>query len=228
MTIKCPSPRLSLAPFHPLSQSGARLRGRADGFTLVELLVGATLSAAVLAAVLSSYLFIGRNLVRLGNQQVLDSEGRRTLAIFSRDARAASGLTDTGNLSATRVSLTVPASTTTNTITYYFNNTSSAATVTVNGSSVSMAANALTRCVYNGSTVTSLTLLRNVTSGGLAFRYYDSSSREYTSYTNYLPGIKQIALEFSTQLGSSNLGTQTKRYSGATNRLVLRNGSLLP
>jgi len=100
------------------------MRARAKplaGFTLVELLVGATLSAAVMAGVLSSYIYIGRNLARLANQQTLETEGRRTLANFSRDVRMASELTDTANLSATRVSFTVPTANSTNTITYYYN-----------------------------------------------------------------------------------------------------------
>ena len=195
---------------------------RPGGFTLVEILVGATLSAAVLAGVLSSYIFIASNLARLANQQVLESEGRRTLANFNRDIRMASALTDTGNLSATRMSLTVP----TGTVTYYYNNTSSAATVSISSTNVSMAANALTRCFYDGTTVSSLTLLRNIS--GLTFRYYDGSAREYTTYVNYLPGVKQVSLECSTQLGTNSNGTQTRIYQIASDRLVLRNRSLLP
>lgn len=198
-----------------------------SGFTLVELLIGASLSAAVLLAVLSSYLFLGRNLVRLGNQQVLETQGRRTLAYFAEDVRMASGLTDTGNLSATRVSLTVPTGTGTNTITYYYNNSATATAVSINGTSVSMAANALTRCVYNGTTVISLTLLQDITTGGLSFRYYDSSANEYTSYANYLSGIKQIALEFGTQSGTATTGTLTPIHRVASNRMVLRNHAFL-
>ena len=204
-----------------------RLRSTRGGFTLVELLIGATLSAAVMAAVLSSYIFVGRNLARLANQQVLETEARRTLAYFARDVRLASGLTDTSNLSTTRLSLTVPTGSITNTVTYYHNNTASPVIVTVNGTNVSMPANALTRCIYNGSTVTSQTLLRNITTSGLTIRYYDASSNPYTSYVDYLSGIKQISLEFSTQLGTASNGTQTKVYEVASNRLILRNKALL-
>lgn len=200
---------------------------RPRGFTLVELLVGAALAATVMGAVLSSYIFIGRNLTRLANQQILEVEARRTLAQFNKDIRMASGLTDTGNLGSGRVSLTMPAEAGTNIVTYYYNNSASAASVSINGTSVSMAANALTRCVYNGSSVTSLTLLNNITSSGLTLRYYDSSDREYTSYT-YLSGIKQLSLEFTTRLGVSSNGTQTKPYSVASNRLVVRNRGFLP
>jgi Tfp pilus assembly protein PilW len=212
---------------------------RSAAFTLVEVLVGATLSAAVMAAVLSSYIYMGRGLTRLSNQQRLETEGRRTLALFAQDVRMASGLTDTTNLSATRVSLLVPKASGTNTITYYYNNTPTAASVTVNGTSISMPANALTRCLYNGTTVTSLTMLRlrNInntavaTRSDLVFRYFDSSGTEYTSYTNYLSGIKQLTIEFSSLNGNSRPGDkaspQTATYQAKSSRLVLRNRPLL-
>lgn len=197
-------------------------------FTLVELLVGATLSAAVMAAVLSSYIYLGRSLARLANQQTLETEARRTLGYFTQDVQSASGLTDTANLSASRVSLTVPSSTGTNTITYYYNGTSTDVPVTISTVSINMTANALTRCVYNGSTVTSQLLLRNITSSGLTLKYYDASGNGYTSYTNYLLGIKQIALQFSTQTGTAGNGTRTLVYQVASSRLAMRNDPLLP
>lgn len=202
------------------------------GFTLVELLIGATLSAAVMAAVLSSYIFVGRNLARLANQQTLETEGRRTLAYFTRDVRMAGTLVDTGNLGATRVSLSMslsmPAANSNPTITYYYNSTSADAVVSISGSNVTMPANSLTRCRYDGSTVTSQVLLRNITASGLTIRYYDTSGNPYTTYVDYLSGIKQISLEFSTQLGTAGNGTQTKVYELASNRLILRNRALLP
>jgi Tfp pilus assembly protein PilW len=204
-----------------------------SAFTLVELLVGATLSAAVMAAVFSSYIYLGRSLARLANQQILETEARRTLGYFTQDVQTATGLTDTANLSASRLSLSVPAASGTNTVTYYYNNTAAAASVTINGTSVSMAAAALTRCVYDGTSVTSQTLLRNITdndsttSSDLSFRYYDSSGNPYTSYTDYLPGIKQLSLQFATQLGTSTNGTQTLVHRVASNRVILRNRGFL-
>jgi Tfp pilus assembly protein PilW len=177
------------------------------GFTLVELLIGATLSAAVMAAVLSSYIFVGRNLARLANQQVLETEGRRTLAYFARDIRLASGLS--GTPSATSVTLSQPTSTGTTTVAYSYNS----------------GAGTLTRTPASG---TAQVLLRNITASGLTIRYYDTSGNPYTTYVDYLSGIKQISLEFSTQLGTAGNGTQTKVYELATNRLILRNRSLLP
>ena len=241
MTTARPFPQAGPAlPVRPSSRSeGGSQRRASKGFTLVEVLIGATLSAAIMAAVLSSYIYMGRSLGRLTNQQTLEAEGRRTLAIFNRDVRMASDLTDTANLSASRVALLVPTASGSNTVTYYYNNTPSAATVTINGSSISMPANALTRCLYDGSTVSALTLLRlrnrhNTavsTRSDLVFRYYDLSGNEYTTYTNYLPGIKQLTIEFSSLAGNNvddTASAQTASYEAKSARIVLRNRALLP
>jgi type II secretory pathway pseudopilin PulG len=209
------------------------------GFTLVEVLIGAALSGAVMAAVLSSYVYMARNLARLANQQVLETEGRRALAIFSRDVRMASDLTDTTNLSASRVAFLVPSGTSTNTVTYYYNGTPSAVTVSINGTSFSMSANSLTRCLYNGTTVVALTLLRlrNVNNASVSsrsdvvFRFYDSSGNEYTSYTNYLLGIKQVTVEFTSVNGNNTDDTtspQSASYQAKSARLILHNRGFLP
>lgn len=209
------------------------------GFTLVEVLVGATLSAAVMAAVLSSYIYMGRGLGRLANQQTLEMEGRRTLALFARDVRMASNLTDTANLSATRVSLTVPTASGTNTITYFYNNTPEADPETINGTTISMPANSLTRCVWNGTSVSAFTLLRlrNVNNtavasrSDLAIRYYDSSGNEYTGYANYLSGIKQLTIEFTcangNNRGDDTTSPQSASYQAKSARVILRNRALL-
>lgn len=210
------------------------------GFTLVELLIGMTLALMIMGAVLSSYTYMGRGLYRLVNQQTLQAQGRNALAYFAQDVRMASGLTDTGNLSATRVSLIIPTGTATNTITYYYNNTPSPSSpVSVNGTSVTFPANSFTRCVYNGSTLTTRTLLtlRNVNNTGVAtrndlrIRYYDSAGNEYTGYTNYLSGIKQLAIEFSTTNGnyspSDTASPQTAVYQVSSPRLLVRNRPFL-
>jgi len=178
-----------------------------QGFTLVELLIGATLSAAIMAAVLSSYIYMGRQLARLANQQILETEARRTLAYFARDVRLASGIS--GTPSATSLTLSQPTSTGTTTVAYSYNS----------------GAGTLTRTPASG---TPQVLLSNITTSGLTIRYYDGSNNPYTSYLDYLSGIKQISLEFSTQLGTAGNGTQTKVYELASNRLILRNRTLLP
>lgn len=220
----------SLRPPATALQSPASRRSAA--FTLVELLIGAALSAAVLAAVLSSYLYLSRQLARLAHQQTLETEGRRALGYFTQDVQRASGVDTDFPVGASRVSLTVPGATGTDqTITYYYNSSlTNSATVSINGTNVTMPAASLTRCVYDGSTVTSRTLLRYITDGDtdeadndLQIRYYDSSGNEYTSYTDYLPGIKQLTLEFTTRTGVADTGTQTPLHRVKSSRFVLRN-----
>ena len=70
-------------------------------------------------------------------------------------------------------------------------------------------------------------LLRNITSSGLTISYYDGSGNAYSTYTNYLTGIKQLMLQFSTQAGVSGNGSQTRIYQIASSRLVLRNRAYL-
>jgi len=213
-------------------------------FTLVELLVGASLALMVMTAVLTTYVTIGRNFTRsLGvssaSQPTLDTQARRTLAAFVQDVRMASGLTviSTSPTSPTssRVDLIVPSGTGNNLITYYYNSTAISGStnsdnVTVNGTSVAMRREALTRCVYNGTTVTSLLLHTNLLT--CAITYYDNSGNSYSasdlSGSNYLLGIKQLSLSFSSQAGSATNGTLTQVYYTDSPRVLLRNRSLLP
>lgn len=191
-----------------------RLRGSRSraGFTLVELLIGAALSAAVLAAVLSSYLYLSRQLARLAHQQTLETEGRRALGYFTQDVQRASGVDTGATLNASTVRLKVPSATDSSaTVTYTFTNNAAG-----NGT-----------LVRTPSSGTAQTILRNITNNGLTIRYYDSSGNEYTSYTDYLPGIKQLTLEFNTQTGVAASGTQTPLYRVKSSRLVLRNRSFL-
>lgn len=205
-------------------------------FTLVELIIGMTLSLMIMGAVLSSYVFLGRNFTRsLGlssaNQATLESQSRRTLAYFTQDVRMASGLDTTGAApnvvpSASGLTLILPTVSGTKYVTYYFNSTSLDASL----SSYTIPANSLVR--IDQSTGVIETLQTNLLS--LYFRYFDSSDQAYdnsttpyTTATTYLPGIKQVSLAFAAQGGSSVNGTQTQIYSSASPHLILRNKQLL-
>lgn len=183
----------------------------AAGFTLVELLIGLSLSLTIMAAVLSSYLFLGRSLSRLVNQQTLESEGRRTLAQFAQDVRAASFISGTPSVSA--VTLTIPSGASTTTVAWSYNSTTGT----------------LTRTPASG---TARILVSNLT--GLHFRYYnetgaayDSGSTPYTTQTAYMSGLKQISLTFTSQIGSANNGTLTAVHYFASPRHLVRNRALL-
>lgn len=181
-------------------------------FTLAELLVGMSLAMVVMAAVLTCYIFIGRSLFRLVNQQTLITQSQRAFAYLSQDVRLASGIS--GTPSASGLVLTLPTNTgSTTTVTYAYNSTSGT----------------LTRTPASG---TALTLLSNLTSS--SFNYYDATGNSYTSATlsagSYLSSIKQIGLSYAAQAGTNADGTrapQTANYQASSPRFVLRNQAFL-
>lgn len=207
------------------------------GFTLVELIVGMTLSLMIMGAILSSYVFLGRNFTRsLGlssaNEPTLESQGRRALTYFTQDVRMASGLDTTGVVpnvvpSAAGMTLILPASSGTKYITYYYNETST----DVAFSTFNIPAQTLVRIDQGSATIQ--TLHTNLLS--LYFRYFDSAGRPYdnsnppyTTTSNYLSGIKQVSVTFTSQGGSNTNGTLTPVYATASPLLILHNKQLLP
>jgi Tfp pilus assembly protein PilW len=93
-----------------------RLRG---GFTLVEVMVSAFIGAWILAAVMSTFLFMGRSGANAQNYNDMEQQARTALEFFAEDTRQASGVVWNSTDS---VTLTVG----TNLITYVY--TSSART----------------------------------------------------------------------------------------------------
>jgi prepilin-type N-terminal cleavage/methylation domain-containing protein len=75
-----------------------------NGFTLVELMIGSTLGAFILAAVLSTFLFMGRSGANVQNYNDMESQARNALELFAQDTRQASGIVWTD---ANTVALTV-------------------------------------------------------------------------------------------------------------------------
>ncbi|MBL9217097.1 MAG: hypothetical protein JNG82_01305 [Opitutaceae bacterium] len=201
----------------------------AAAFTLLELLIGLSLSLMVMTAVLTTYVSLGRNFTRsLGlssaNQPNLESQSRRTLATFAQDVRGSSGLALAPT--ATSLTLTVPITTGTKTVSYYINATASPVTVTLSGYSTTVPAQSLAR--VDGGTGVMLVLQGSLLiTGTNTFTYYDSSGYPYTTYVNYLPGIKQVSLTVTAQAGSSTNGTLTETYVSDSPRLLFRNRPFL-
>ena len=77
---------------------------RRSGFTLVEMMVGATLSGFILAGVLSTFLFMGRTGANIRNYSDMESQARRALEQFAQDVRQASAVSWTND---TTIVLTV-------------------------------------------------------------------------------------------------------------------------
>jgi prepilin-type N-terminal cleavage/methylation domain-containing protein len=73
------------------------------GFTLVEVMVSAGLAAFILAAVLSSFLFLGRSGANLRNYTDMETQARKALEQFAEDTRQASAVTWSSSTSVTLV-----------------------------------------------------------------------------------------------------------------------------
>lgn len=88
-------------------------------FTLVEVMIGATLGTIVIAGVASTFLMLGRSGANVANYSVMESQSRRALEELSQDVRMASNVTWNTDQS---VTLVVPDNytATSNQVTYAF------------------------------------------------------------------------------------------------------------
>jgi prepilin-type N-terminal cleavage/methylation domain-containing protein len=203
------------------------------GFTLVELLVATSIAMVFIAGMLSSYLFLGRNLVRDTNRQQLEAQSRNMLQTFARDVgvadRIAGAYNSADDITSDSSWQTMP--------------TSSQAVFRMsapNGSggtyryAVTYAydpnADTVTRVVSSGLNsgippsnfnANNLVLLMHASS--FSFNYLD---RAANTASNQL-GIKQIEVaSFTLTNGTATTGTQST-FTGASGRLVLRNQHLV-
>jgi prepilin-type N-terminal cleavage/methylation domain-containing protein len=133
---------------------------RRRAFTLVEVMIGATLGSIVLAGVMSTFLMLSRSGMSAANYTTMDTQCRRALEEFAQDVRMASNVAwnSTGS-----VTLTVPDNytTTSNKVTYTWDNTTGSASY---------------RCFYrvpgdSSATSPKTIFVRNVTS--FTFLRYD-------------------------------------------------------
>ncbi|MFA5262553.1 MAG: prepilin-type N-terminal cleavage/methylation domain-containing protein [Opitutaceae bacterium] len=77
------------------SASPGRACFNRQGMSLVELMIAVTISGIVTVAVLSSYLFIVRSTLAVGNYQSMDAQMRGALDLLSADVRTATALSTT-------------------------------------------------------------------------------------------------------------------------------------
>lgn len=173
---------------------------------MVELMVAMSIASFLIAGILGSYTFLGRNVVRYSNQQQLEAQSRKFLQMFSHDVHLAANLS---SFSPNSVALLMP-DTTTVTYTYTPSATSPFGT--------------LTRTDSTGT----LTLVTGITSFG--FTYLDQQGVTLSLSPTLPPPfrIKQIEVSnFTATNGTGSAGTLTQ-YNGASARYVLRNKYLIP
>ena len=159
--------------------------------------MASSLSAIVFAAILSAYLFIGRNLSRLASNQSLDVETRRTLRQMTTDVSEAITLTTAG---ATTMTLTKLGPSGNVTVSYVYNSSTQQLNRTV------------------GATVTKL-LSR---AESLAFTYY----AENGTTTTDTKSAKSVELSFTIAAGTQSSGTLA-RYRSVSPRVIMRNKQVL-
>jgi len=179
------------------------------GFTLVELLVGSALAAIVMSAVLSSYVYLGRNLTKLANYQTLESKGREALTYLRRDFALAQNVKTGTSPTQSTVTLVLPGGE----VTYTY------------------ASNKLTRTANFGANP-SVTLLKNdfCTCPTFAFQYYTTNGDaplDQNTATAYVPySIKQIQVSFTVQTPSVHSVSTRATYEAVSSRFLLRNKQL--
>jgi prepilin-type N-terminal cleavage/methylation domain-containing protein len=196
-----------------MSRAEVSTRSRRRGFTLVEVMIGATLGSIVLAGVLSAYTMLLRSGVSASNFAMMESQARRTFEQLGMDVRMASGIssTTTGGV-VTAVTLTVPNyySANSNQVTYAFDSTNKWLYMVPGDGSAYVVPGAGT--VPSGE----LILIRNVTA--VVFNRYDQSSAATTSdsSTRHIQAAISVARSAArntygriTTAGTAVYGTQS-------------------
>ncbi len=186
---------------------GRESSGSRRGFTLVEVMIGATLGSFILLGVLTTFLFLGRSGANLRNYSDMESQARKALEYFAEDTRQASAATWASSTSVTLSFPTVSGYTTPAAVTYSY----------LSGN--------FTRQVGSG---TPTTLLSGITAfnfvvytiTGTAITDFSSASALTTANNT----TKQIQLSLSAARSTQTVSTATNIVLSA--RYVLRNKSV--
>lgn len=179
-----------------------------SGFTLVEVMVATALGAVILAAVMSSYLFVGRNLARVSSYQALEAQSRIALAYLSRDLRHAQAVKSGTTPTASAVTLVLPSGE----VAYTYDH----------------ATRSLRRTATFGVSP-EITLLHNDTCECTAFtfRYFtatDGVPTDQSSPATFVPfSIKQVQVAFAVESPATWSAATRTRYEVVSSRHFLRN-----
>jgi prepilin-type N-terminal cleavage/methylation domain-containing protein len=179
-----------------------------SGFTLVEVMISSALATVVMAAVLSTFVFMGRNLARLASYQSLETESRKALAYLRRDFAVAQSIKNGTTPTTSSVTLVLPAGE----VTYTYDSTT----------------RDLRRLATFGPNP-DFTLLRNTSCEctTFAFRYFTTTdgapTDQATSSVNVPFSIKQIQVRFVVESPASWSAQTRTRYEAASSRFLFRN-----
>jgi Tfp pilus assembly protein PilW len=202
-------------------------RRRTAGFTLVEIMIGSTISAFILAGILSTFLFMGRSGANVQNYSDMESQARKALEIFAEDSRQAAAITW---VSGNQIRFTIN---TVNYHTYTYANGATANTGTltrvvsvISGGAVVSTMTLLTgivnpvaRTVSNGATCTPF--FRGYNLNGVEFTAIQYASPTATELATASSGTKQIQISMEATRTSRTVVSATNTVLSA--RFILRN-----
>lgn len=183
----------------PLPTRRPRAVRRRGGFTLVEVMVAATLASFVLAAVLSTFLFMGRSGANLRNYSDMETQARRALEMFAEDVRQGSAIAWPSN---TTVNLNV------NSVAVQY--------------AYDSAAGSFTRTTAAGTQ----TLITGITAGTFAFKAYNVAGGEMplvtaANLTAAGSSTKQLQISLEASRNTVTVSSATNLVLSA--RYILRN-----
>ncbi len=171
---------------------------RRRGFTLVEVLIGATMSTMILAGVLSTFLFLGRSGVNVQNYNDMEAQARKALEYFAEDVRQASAIVWTDNKTLT---------------------------LTVNLSSIIYSFSATDKTFYRRDAVGTKALLTGVTQ--FQFKGYTITGVEITDLSTTaalaVAGKTTKQLQISLEAARSNRTVVAATNTVLSARFILRN-----
>jgi prepilin-type N-terminal cleavage/methylation domain-containing protein len=178
------------------------------GFTLTEVLVSSTLAAIIMAAVLSSFVFIARNLARLSSYQALESESRVALAYLRRDFAAAQGVKSGTTPTDATVTLILPGGD----VTYTYDSV----------------AGTLRRQATFGPVLDRIFLhTSSCECTAFSFGYFTTSDAaptdQVTPTVNVPYSIKQIQVRFTVESPATWSANTRTSYDVASSRFLIRN-----
>ncbi len=162
-------------------------------------MIGAGLGAFLLAAVLSSFLFMGRSGANLRNYSDMEAQARTALELFAEDVRQASAVTWNSNVSLT---------------------------LTVNSASVVYEYDSSTGTFWRRVSGSSRALVTGVTSGTFLFTAYNVNGTSLSlasasDCTTASSGTKQIQISLQASRTDTTVVAATNTVLSA--RFILRN-----
>lgn len=180
------------------------------GFSLPEVIIATALGAIIMAAVLSSFAFIGRNLARLASYQALEAEARKALAYLRQDLALARSVKNGTSPTTDTVTLVLPAGEVTYTYDSSTRRLRRQATFGANPD-FGLLQNSNSEC-------TSFALAYFTTSDGEPI---GQSSAALVPYS-----IKQISIGFVLETPASASAETRTRFEAASARYFIRNRGL--